>query len=85
MITLFIFTDNKTDQPIEGVDVIAERRSDKKRIHLGSTNSSGRLGVFIEEGKYKFISNKDGYKNWDKKKTVKKNNEYKFSEELKRK
>jgi serine/threonine protein kinase len=82
---IFIFKDKKSSAPISGVDVIAERKSDKERIHLGSSNASGRLTVNIEEGKYKFISNKDGYKDWDKGKTVKKGKEYKFTNKLKRK
>ena len=56
-----------------GVDVVAERKKDKKLIHLGSTNNNGRLSTYLEEGKYKFISHKEGYKDWDKGKKIKKN------------
>ena len=83
-IVLFIFKDDKTDEPLAGVDVIAENDKTKKRIHLGTTNEQGRLGLNIEVGKYKFISKKEGYKDWDDTKTIKKNKEYKFEKDLKR-
>jgi serine/threonine protein kinase len=84
-IVIFFFKDNKDDQPLADVDVIAENREDKKRIHLGTTNEYGRLSLNLAVGKYKFIASKDGYKDWDDDKTIKKNKEYKFEKELKRK
>jgi hypothetical protein len=84
-IVIFYFKDNKDDQPLADVDVIAENREDKKRIHLGTTNEYGRLSLNLAVGKYKFIASKDGYKDWDDDKTIKKNKEYKFEKELKRK
>jgi hypothetical protein len=83
-VLIFIFTDNKSNDPVADVDIVAERKSDKKRIHLGTTNEYGRLSLNLEVGKYKFIASKDGYKNWDDDKTIKKNKEYKFEKELKR-
>jgi serine/threonine protein kinase len=84
-IVIFYFKDDKNDQPLADVDIIAENKEDKKRIHLGTTNEYGRLSLNLAVGKYKFIASKDGYKDWDDDKTIKKNKEYKFEKELKRK
>jgi serine/threonine protein kinase len=83
-VVIFIITDDKNDEPLADVNVIAERKSDKKRIHLGTTNEYGRLSLNLAVGKYKFIASREGYKDWDDDKTIKKNKEYKFEKELKR-
>jgi serine/threonine protein kinase len=82
---VFVVTDKKSKEPLEGVDILAERKSDKKKVLLGSTNEYGRLAEEIEADNYKFIANLDGYKDWDDGKRVKKNREYKFEVKLRRK
>jgi serine/threonine protein kinase len=84
-LVIFVVIDKKSKEPLEGVDILAERKSDKKRILLGSTNQYGRLSAEVEADNYKFITNKAGYKDWDDGKRVKKNNEYKFEVKLGRK
>ncbi|MBD3217398.1 MAG: PEGA domain-containing protein [candidate division Zixibacteria bacterium] len=84
-ILIFVFKDDDSDEPLGGVDVIAERKDDKKRILLGTTNEYGRLSVQLEVGKYKFMAAKVGYEDWDEGQHIKKNREYKYEEELERK
>ncbi|HEQ99572.1 MAG TPA: PEGA domain-containing protein [candidate division Zixibacteria bacterium] len=81
---IFVFKDDDSDEPLEGVNILAERKDDRKRIYLGTTNEFGQLAVQLEAGKYKLIADKDGYKGWDDGKSIKENNEYKIEEELKR-
>lgn len=82
---IFVVKDRKSKDLLEGVDILAERKSDKKRFLLGSTNEYGRLADEVEPNNYKFIASMDGYRDWDDDKRVKKNQEYKFEVKLRRK
>lgn len=81
---LFIFTDRKSKEPLEGVDVVAEEKDTRERILLGTTNSEGRLEVRLVEGKYKFIASKDGYREWDDGEKISKGKKYKYKKKLRR-
>lgn len=83
-ILIFEFIDKKSKEPIAGVDVIAERKSDRKKILLGTSNEYGRLSVKLEEGKYNLLSSKEGYEEWDDGEKIKKNREYKYKVKLKK-
>ncbi len=83
-ILIFVVVDDKNNDPLEGVDIMAEEKSDRERIHLGKTNEYGRHSVYIRPGKWMFIASKDGYKRWDDGKSIKKQKEYKFEIELER-
>jgi hypothetical protein len=81
---LFVFIDRKSKDPIEGVDVIAEVKESRERILLGTTNEFGRLSVMIDPGKYKFISEKEGYREWDDGESIDAGKSYEYRKKLRK-
>ncbi|NIS17383.1 MAG: carboxypeptidase regulatory-like domain-containing protein [candidate division Zixibacteria bacterium] len=83
-VLVFFFKDDDTDEPLEGVNILAERKDDRRKVHLGTTDEFGRFSVQLDAGKYKLIAEKDGYKGWDDGKSIDQNKEYRIEEELER-
>lgn len=82
-IRLFV-TDNK-DVPVEGAALTAEDRdNDDEELELGLTDGDGKLVVYLKPSRYKFIAKHIDYKLGDENKTVKADNTYVLTIEIKR-
>jgi len=83
-ILIFVVVDEKNKKPLADVDIMAEEKGERERVHLGKTNEYGRFSVYINPGKYKLLAFKDGYERWDEDEKIDKQREYKFEIELER-
>lgn len=78
----FFVYDEDSKEPIAEAEVIAEIRSEDRRVLLGTTDKHGVLARYLRPGKYKFEFHAEGYESEDKKHRVKAGETRRFEIEL---
>jgi serine/threonine protein kinase len=81
-----IFVTDKKNVPVEGAAITAEKKTDSgtELLELGNTDQDGKLVLYLDPAKYKFIAKHIDYKLGDESKEVKAGQTYVLTIEVKR-